>query len=106
MDEIHKAVGPHPGFAHRLTQGRGLQPGHELVQQSPPALCATGIDVERLTVPDYAFALHFKPLLGPVAVTVDRDRSSYRNGPFLETRPLSSGRWRQCDIPDFAICAY
>jgi len=37
---------------------------------------------------------------------MDRNRSSYRNSPFLETCPLGSGRWGHCDIPDFAISAY
>src|SRR5580658_3885439 len=67
------------------------------------ALCTIGIDVERAAVPGYPFRLNLEALGVPIAMTMDRDRSSYWNDAFLQACPLGAGGRSQCEIPDLAI---
>src|ERR1700682_1292034 len=66
-------------------------------------LFSIGIDIERAAVPSYPFSLDLKALCVPIAMTMDRNRSSYRNDPFLQSCVPGPGRWGQCEIPDLAL---
>src|ERR1700730_15202934 len=72
----------------------------------PVTLGTIRIHVERAAHPGYPFTLNLKALCISIAMTMNGNRSSNRNDAFLQARPLGTGRWRQGDVPDFAIGAH
>src|SRR5208282_4907288 len=67
---------------------------------SPAVSGAIRVDVERTAVPGYSFGLDLKTFWIAIAMAMDHNRGSHWDDPFLQARPLGSGRRSQREIPD------